>query len=566
MRAKLAEIGSELPFRYALPFVVLIFGVGYYGFSLECPVEKACSGETPAFAILNNALRTFSLFFSMPEPGGEGIRNWWLMVARWIAPCITLFGLFRLFGSQIDKWWNDRQLRKLFEHHVIIGSGHGPSTPHNVVAINAQHLAADFHLQDNALSEETLIKAGVVKAKSVSLKLHSDSETLEGLEMIVQLMENRKNEVLIEVNLHNASLVAELNRNESFGCPSEFVEVVALNSDHISADNLLRRHPLSDDAKLRGLKRVHLAVIGWSRFSLAIIEKFCRLSPYLGLEIPRISILTDQQLEARTEIFHHFPVLLDGTFVKLDFIELPKLQDIPVDAQIIAADKTDPVSAVAIGYEDAARGAVAALALRRRCQILGHWLAPIYVLQKASNSAKQLFISTQNNDQATQIIAIDDSPNPHSGWVETLARSFHEAYQLDAKTTRGDNSAAMRPWSKLPQTYRLANRTAAARAVTKLLSTGYIAKPEQELLNGDWTAIDDRATLEKLAEVEHRGWMIDRLLDGWRYGKIRDNKRLLHPDLRPYKDLPESVKELDRAQIRQLRAVIKNLHTKNKVV
>ena len=566
MRAKLAEIGSELPFRYALPFVVLIFGIGYYGFTLECPVTNACSGETPAFAVLNNALRTFSLFFSMPEPGGEGIRNWWLMAARWIAPCITLFGLFRLFATQIDEWWSDRQLRRLVDHDVMIGEGRVPSASRNVVAINAPHYAADFHIDDETLSEETLLKAGVAKAKSVSLKLHSDSQTLESLETIVQLMENRKNEVMIEVNLHNASLVAELNRNEAFGCPSEFVEVVALNSDQVSADNLLRRHPLSDDADLRGLKRVHLAVFGWSRFSLAVIEKFCRLSPYLGLDIPRIGVVTDQQLEARTEIFHHFPALLDSTFVKLDFIELPKSQDIPNDVQIITLDKTDPVSAVVIGYDDAARGAVAALVLRRRCQILGHWLVPIYVLQKASNSANHLFISTQNYDPATQIIAIDDSPIPNSGWVETLARSFHEAYRLDAKTARGDNSAAMRPWSKLPQTYRLANRTAAARAVTKFLSTGYIATPEVEMAHGDWSAIDDPATLEKLAEIEHRGWMIDRLLDGWRYGKIRDNKRLLHPDLRPYKDLPEPIKELDRAQIRQLRVMIKNLHSRQKAV
>ena len=161
---------------------------------------------------------------------------------------------------------------------------------------------------------------------------------------------------------------------------------------------------------------------------------------------------------------------------------------------------------------------------------------------------------------------MDDSPNPHSDWAEILARSFHKAYQLDAKSAHGGESAALRPWSRLPQTYRLANRTAAARAVTKLLSTGYMAKPDSEMAQDDWSAIEDPVTLEKLAEVEHRGWMIDRLLDGWRYGKIRDNKRLLHPDLQPYKDLPEPIKELDRAQIRQLRVMIKNLHSRQKTV
>ena len=340
MRAKLAEIGSELPFRYGLPFVVLIFGIGYYGFSLECPVIKVCSGETPAFAILNNALRTFSLFFSMPEPGGEGIRNWWLMVARWVAPCITLFGLFRLFAKQIDEWWSDQQLRKLVDHHVVIGGGRAPSVSRSLVAINAPHITADYYLEDKTISEETLNKAGVVKAKSVNLKLHSDSQALESLELIVQIMARRKNEAIIEVNIDNASLVTELNRNEAFGSPSEFVEVVAVNSDQTAASKLLRRFSLSDDAKLRGLKRVHLVVIGWSGFSLALIEKFCRLSPYLGLDIPGITIVTDHQVAGRTEISNHFPAMLDGTFVKLDFIGLPKLQDIPLDAQLTADRKS----------------------------------------------------------------------------------------------------------------------------------------------------------------------------------------------------------------------------------
>ena len=559
MRAKLAEIGSELPFRYAAPFVILIFGIGYYGFSLECPVTKACSGETPAFTILNNALRTFSLFFSMPEPGGEGIRNWWLMVARWIAPCITLFGLFRLFADQIDHWWSDRQLKNISDHSVIIGGDSRRGMVGQVVAIDAPNVDADFHLNENVPLEEKFKKAKLERAKLILLKQDSDERTLECLETALQHMTGRKTDVMVEAKLNDISLVNELNKNESFASPSERVEVVAVNSDLTAANNLLQRYPLSDDAKERGLKRVHLVIIGWSGFSLSVIEKYCRFSPYLGLGIPRISILTDRRNEVRDEITQLFPSMLDGTFVKIDFLELPSKQDIPTEDKIIVLNKVDPVSSVVIGYEDPARAAIAALALRRRAQILMQWSVPVYVLQKTKNSTHHLFKPVQKNDSDAQIIAISDDPSPHTGAIEILARSFHEAYRLDAQTLRGENGAAMQPWSKLRQTYRLANRTAAARAITKLLSTGFITSPDSKISKGDWSAIDDPKTFEKLAEVEHRGWMIDRLLDGWRYGKPRDNRRLLHPDLLPYKDLSEPIRELDRAQIRQLRATIKNL-------
>ncbi len=56
--------------------------------------------------------------------------------------------------------------------------------------------------------------------------------------------------------------------------------------------------------------------------------------------------------------------------------------------------------------------------------------------------------------------------------------------------------------------------------------------------------------VEKLAELlahnAHEVWAAERLKQGWRYGRERDDAQKLHPDLRPYEELPEGEKIFDR--------------------
>jgi class 3 adenylate cyclase/tetratricopeptide (TPR) repeat protein len=51
---------------------------------------------------------------------------------------------------------------------------------------------------------------------------------------------------------------------------------------------------------------------------------------------------------------------------------------------------------------------------------------------------------------------------------------------------------------------------------------------------------------ELLARNTHEIWSRQRLSEGWKYGKNRDDAQKLHPGLVPYEELPESEKEYDR--------------------
>ncbi len=57
--------------------------------------------------------------------------------------------------------------------------------------------------------------------------------------------------------------------------------------------------------------------------------------------------------------------------------------------------------------------------------------------------------------------------------------------------------------------------------------------------------------IERLAANAHEVWASERMREGWRWGKNRDDDRKEHPCLVPYADLPESEKDMDRAMVEQ---------------
>jgi hypothetical protein len=65
------------------------------------------------------------------------------------------------------------------------------------------------------------------------------------------------------------------------------------------------------------------------------------------------------------------------------------------------------------------------------------------------------------------------------------------------------------------------------------------------------------ALTEKLAENAHDLWARQRLADGWKLGKARDDASKTHPCLVAYSELPESEKRYDRlAAMETLKSIL----------
>jgi hypothetical protein len=127
---------------------------------------------------------------------------------------------------------------------------------------------------------------------------------------------------------------------------------------------------------------------------------------------------------------------------------------------------------------------------------------------------------------------------------DTLAREIHERHRAATQ------AAPLKSWPELEEMFRESSRLQADHMLEKLREVGCAA-----------VAVTDRAVapfelgfeeVERLAEVEHGRWTAERLMDGWRWGPDRDEARRTHPDLVPWADLPDAVKEHDRRAVRAI--------------
>ncbi|MGI9351373.1 MAG: RyR domain-containing protein, partial [Rhizobiaceae bacterium] len=126
---------------------------------------------------------------------------------------------------------------------------------------------------------------------------------------------------------------------------------------------------------------------------------------------------------------------------------------------------------------------------------------------------------------------------------ELLAKQLHENY-LEKRMADGDQeferSQANQPWHLLSETYKNANRIAADHFSMLAFSNDHL-----KIASGE-------EKMEALAALEHDAWWIDRELDGWHFAGERDNNRKHHPNLVPYSQLTEEIKDYDRAQVKSL--------------
>lgn len=140
-----------------------------------------------------------------------------------------------------------------------------------------------------------------------------------------------------------------------------------------------------------------------------------------------------------------------------------------------------------------------------------------------------------------------------------LAALLHEGYRLRIKGNPKKQHLDVE-FSKLSEDLQKANLAQALRipAILRLagmhLESGPTVSFEPKALLGARASQEEplrkhlagAERLEVLAEAEHNGWMVERMLSGWKFGRKRNDEKRLHNYLIPYSQLEESIKDFDR--------------------
>ena len=138
--------------------------------------------------------------------------------------------------------------------------------------------------------------------------------------------------------------------------------------------------------------------------------------------------------------------------------------------------------------------------------------------------------------------------------VEKMGMAFHEEYVRNSTGRLPDN---MKPWKKLKDTFKTANLEQAKYSVQILEACGFQVIPVPAP-NKDAVAFTDEE-VERMAEMEHGRWNVERLRNGWRYGKDRDDDNKLHDCLVSWAQLPDGedgVKKYDRFSVRKFPEIL----------
>lgn len=570
--------------RSALVLAVIIVSaigasvLGFWGFMETNPAAPDGSLHQKSVDVLANVWRTLSLFLgqSPPETGDSSLK---IAIARVLALAATAGAVVEILAEFLGDRVNT--LRGMFRrgHTVIVGCGErglyflgacrANKRNQTVVVDRRDDKAIRMRARDadalyfvgDARSDEVLVASGLPRAKRLLILCSSDAENLAVLAAAIKCQRKHADNLEILVGIDDPLLVRELNRDDNFARDDAY-EATAFNIQEAAARDFLSKHPLVDQADLLAQARIHLACVGWSAFTFAVLAQLARLSPCTLTGRPAVSLLVHDEDAVRSELAALQPALFG--VLNIEIFGLDKASNIPTKKQMSAVeqDSSAALTAILVSAGSDAASTSGALAIRDRGRHGSRWRAPIYVHVEKRGKLTELFEDRANSAAPGQrIVPVGFTEDvccmdSNFGARDKLAQEIHQSYLqfkgiVDETPTssRGQND---QKWALLRQTYRIACRRAADHLPMKLLGAGIYRTGEKLVASPGFTLASDDEELEALSEMEHRSWEIDRLFDGWQYGEIRDNDTRRHPALVPYSNLSEQVKDFDRDQIRAI--------------
>jgi len=588
---------------------VAAFALGCIGFAQTLTFE-AQGGPSTAWDVVYSSFRMF-IFEAPDETAGWPL---YLQIARALAPMVVLYTAAKAVWNMVKEevalyglLFRKRQfvvVCGIGETGFRIARDYCLNTQKRVVVIDNDPLNAmaaalrnygAIHICGNAMDPLVLSKSRVIYAKELFLCTSDDKANIaiaKNAERLTRRLKPGeakhleakagKREPAIGGEPPDTSLrcflaVDSPDIYEVFTVHSFFEinssrfairlfnrrETIARNIFRLCAPDLYYR-PAG-----RANEPMHILFIGFQALVREMILQAALTAHYTDFRLPNITVLCEADDADRIERFLHRYPHLEKT-VELNFVH--------ADPMTITPDRWHDMQTSThfdVCYVSLQKDVESILSARRLNKLRRHSkLRPLnfVVCLNQQNFLAEIIdddfqpIDLQKRDLPEyepieyfecldETISIDVVVNEA---LDVLARTLHNAYlntQLENGATLRSN-ASLIPWSELPAHKKKANQHAAAHMDVKLRIANCIAM-DLDAEEPEAVFPPDDLMMELLAQLEHRRWMADKYLAGYSYGEVRDEDRMLHPDLIPWEELTEADKEKDRDNIRQIPPLLK---------
>ena len=550
----------------ALWLVALL--LGYIGFARHA---AAAGQPRSATDLLYLTLQLFTL-----ESGAvSGHKGWELELARLLAPAVAAYTAVQALAEIFYQQLQLVRVRFIRDHVVMCGLGRKGyllaqgfrQRGDRVVAIEQDEdndLIEQCREQGvivligNAGNQELLRQARVRKARYVVSVCGDDGANAEVAVHARELAEDRQGKALMCIlHLVDPQLCDLLREREIEMGKMDAFRLEFFNVFDSGARVLLKEYPAFSEGQSR---RAHLLVIGLGRMGESLVVHAARgwhARHTAAAERLRVTVI-DREAERKTEsLCLRYPQL--GKVCELVAqpmdVHWPEFQRADF---LFDPDGRCDVTIVYVCLDDDSLGLSAALALRQR--VREHRI-PIVVRMEQDAGLATLLGGMDGGGGFENLHAfglLDRTCRPDlllGGTHEIIARAIHEGYvgyreRLDEEL---QVDPAMVPWESLTEEFRESCRRQADHIGLKLKAVGCGLSPLT-----DWDAELFKfgsEEVEQMARMEHQRWMDERRRDGWRLGP-RDSKAQTNPNLVPWEQLPEEIKELNQDMVRRFPAFL----------
>jgi voltage-gated potassium channel Kch len=483
---------------------------------------------------------------------------WALDVARFLAPAVAGYAGLAALGTLFRDRIQQMRIPFLRGHVIVCGLGdvgytlvrHLRENGDRVVAVesdaNNPHLDVCRRLNvpiiiGDAQSRRTLTAAGIDQAARLVAVCLDDVVNTEIVFAALELTQDRSKELRCLARIADPELCGLLRIQEAK--PDETASALDFfNIDEISARGLINAYgylPNSSEEHRPHILVAQLDVLGqWLVWHAA--RDWYTQRPK-GSAIPLVVTVVDDDAQKRVDaLTGRYPALKQEDIAQFiccseSFGDIHALKQRHTEGKHPAVNR-----AYVTAYHDQ-KAMHTALKLRhvldRRVPLVaamwrGRGLAML--ADQADGLLKNIDIySTLESSCTVELI--------RGGSFETIAQAIHQRY---LKIQDADQGEAGKQWAQLIEPFRDSNREQARHIAVKLRKIGCEIAPLR-----DWGAATfafTRGEVESLAAMEHKRWAKQKEDAGWKLGKERRDADKLSPWLRPYDELPESEKEVDR--------------------
>ena len=554
----------------ALAFLGLVaFGLGCWGFALHFSEmgESRSIGDQIYLAAQLFTIESGSV--SPPTP-------WPLDVARFLAAFVSLAvglgALAVIFRDQFDRL----RVRISGRSVVVLGLGSCGSllarnfsrAGYRVTGVERSPTAAVDECRGDGVavvvgdaSDRALLRSVGLHRADLVLVVCGDEGT--NVEVAVRVAEQLRREsarrwrqrrsktaVRCFVHIEDEELCALL-RDSPVMAPSsgQVLELEFFNPSELAAPAMLDEHDVLDSGAS------HRLLVGLGQMGRQVALLIARAWWFRHREPLRITIV-DHEVEARWARLQALEPALEAHCtidrVACD-ITAPEFLAGQFPAQC-GAGYASSVSAAYVCLDTDARALMASLAIRNRLHDVRNPAPVVVRMFGSAGLASMLDPSSEIAASGLRLCALADwSCRPEillERDTERLARALHADYCRErAREGRTvETNPAMRPWDELGREDRESNRDQARDVDRKLWAVGCVRRSLADFA-GEVAHFDNDET-ELLGRMEHDRWWQFKRTWGYRYGEQRSNKR--HPDMVPWDDLDDEIREYDRLFVRDL--------------